>query len=60
MWPAGLLCPWHSPGKNIGVDCMPPPGDLPDPRIESMSLAAPALQVDSLPLSQREAPKLSG
>ena len=39
---------------------MPPPGDLPDPRIESMSPAAPALQVDSLPLSQREAPKLSG
>ena len=39
---------------------MPPPGDLPDPRIESMSPVAPALQVDSLPLSQRGAPKLSG
>ena len=39
---------------------MSPPGDLPDPGIESMSPAAPALQVDSLPLSQSEAPKLSG
>ena len=29
----------------------PPPGDLPDPGIKPMSLMAPALQVDSLPLS---------
>ena len=29
----------------------PPPGDLPEPRIEPGSLAAPALQVDSLLLS---------
>jgi len=29
----------------------PPPGDLPDPGIEPMSPATPALQVDSLPLS---------
>ena len=29
----------------------PTPGDLPDPGIESVSLASPALQVDSLPLS---------
>ena len=21
LWPARLLCPWDSPGKNIGVDC---------------------------------------
>ena len=34
---SGLLCP--------------PPGDLPDPGIEPMSPAAPALQVDSLPMS---------
>ena len=27
----------------------PPPGDLPDPGIEPMSLVVPALQVDSLP-----------
>ena len=31
----------------------PPPGNLPDPRIEPTSPAAPALQVDSLPLSQQ-------
>ena len=31
----------------------PSPGDLPDPGIESVS---PALQVNSLPLSTREAP----
>ena len=29
----------------------PPVGDLPDPGIETMSLASPALQADSLPLS---------
>ena len=37
-----------------GLPC-PPPGDLPDPRIEPESPASPALQVDSLPLSHREA-----
>ena len=21
LWPAGFLCPWHSPGKNAGVGC---------------------------------------
>ena len=21
LWPARLLCPWGSPGKNTGVDC---------------------------------------
>ena len=21
LWPAGLLCPWDSPGKNTGVGC---------------------------------------
>ena len=30
----------------------PPPADLPNPGIESMSPVAPALQADSLPLSQ--------
>ena len=29
----------------------PPPGDLPDPGIEILSPAFPALQADSLPLS---------
>ena len=30
----------------------PPPGDLPDLGIKTASLMSPALQVDSLPLSQ--------
>ena len=34
----------------------PPPGDLPDPRIEPLSPMAPALQADSLPLSHRGNP----
>ena len=21
LWPARLLCPWNSPGKDTGVDC---------------------------------------
>ena len=33
----------------------PPPGDLPNPGIESVSPATPAFQADSLPLSHREA-----
>ena len=33
-----------------GLPC-PPPGDLPDPRIEPPSLASPTLPVDSLPLN---------
>ena len=33
-----------------GLSC-PPPGDLPDPGIKLASPVAPALQVDSLPLS---------
>ena len=28
----------------------PPPGDLPDPGMEHLSVASPAWQVDSLPL----------
>ena len=32
-----------------GLPC-PPPGDLPDPRIEPVSPSAPALQADSLPV----------
>ena len=38
LYPARLLCPWDSPGKNTGV-VRPPPGDLPDLRIEPMSPA---------------------
>ena len=29
-----LLCPWNSPGKNIGVGCHSLPRDLPDQEIE--------------------------
>ena len=41
LYPARLLCPWGSPGKNTGVDLpCPPPGDLPrDPGIKPVSLA---------------------
>ena len=47
LYPARLLCPWSSPGKNTGVgNPFPSPGDLPDPGIEPCS---PALQADSLP-----------
>ena len=38
-----LLCPWDLSGKNTGAGCHPTPGDLPDPGIESASLAFPAL-----------------
>ena len=31
----------------------PPPGDLPDPRIEPLSPAFPVMQADSLPLSHQ-------
>ena len=45
LQPAGLLCPWDSPGKNTGVGC-PSPGEFPDPELEGGS---PPLQADSLP-----------
>ena len=34
----------------------PPPEDLPNPRIEPVSSASPALQADSLPLSHQGSP----
>ena len=37
----------------------PPPGDLPNPGIESWSLMSPALQVDSLLLSHHGSPHYS-
>ena len=39
-------------GYWSGLPC-PPPGDLPDQGLKSLSPAAPALQVDSLPLGHR-------
>ena len=38
-----------------GLLC-PPPGDLPDPDIEPVSPAAPALPAEYLPLSHQESP----
>ena len=38
-----------------GFPC-PPPGDLPNPGIEPVSPAAPALQADSLPLRHQGSP----
>ena len=47
LYPARVLCPWDSPGKNTGVGCQSfLQGNLPDPGIKPGS---PALQVDSLP-----------
>ena len=45
LQPARLLCPWNIPGKNTGVGChfFSSPGGLPDPGIEPVSLASPAL-----------------
>ena len=37
---------------------LPSPRDLPDPGIQSMSPAAPALRADSLPLSHRGSPQM--
>ena len=45
--PTRFLCPWDSPGKNIGlVSRSPSPGDFLDPGIETES---PSLHADSLP-----------
>ena len=52
--PIRLFCPWHSPGKNTGVEVpFPSPGYLPDPEIRPRSLA---LQADSL-LSEPPGPE---
>jgi len=37
------LCPWDPPGKNTEVGS---PGDLPNPGIEPVSLASPALAIN--------------
>ena len=39
------------------LQCLPP-GDLPDPGIQSISTATPALQADSLPLSHQGSPEM--
>ena len=43
LWPARLLRPWDSPGKNTGMDCHALLQDLPDPGIEPTSLTSPSL-----------------
>ena len=50
LWLTRLLRPWDSPGENTGGhdNPCPPPGDLRDPGIKTMSPFSPALQVDSL------------
>ena len=40
-----------------GLPC-PPPGDRPNPKIKSVSFVAPALQADSLPLSDLGSPHM--
>ena len=43
LWPARLLWPWDSPGKNSGVGCHALlQGDLPDPGTELMFPMPPA------------------
>ena len=51
LWTAVLLCPWVSRQEYWTVLPGPPPGDLPDPGAEPTFCAAPALQMDYLPLS---------
>ena len=46
LWPARLLCPWNSPGKNTGRGCHSLlQGIFPNTRVKPRSLA---LQADSL------------
>ena len=45
LWPARLLHPWDSPGRNTGGVAIPLPGNLSNPRIKPGSSA---LQADSL------------
>ena len=56
--PTRLLCPWGFSRQEYrnGLPC-PPPGGLPDPRVNPRS---PTLQVDSLPAEPPEKPKNTG
>ena len=57
LQPARLLCPWDfSRQKHWSGSPCPSPGDLLDPGIKLES--PPALQADSLPLSQRGTSKM--
>ena len=48
--PAKLLSPWDFPARLLEWVAIHSSKDLPDPGIEPVSPAAPALQEDSLPL----------
>ena len=46
LQPARFLCPGDFPGKNTGMGChFLPPGDLPNPGTEPVSLMSPVLAV---------------
>ena len=50
--PTRFLCPWASPGKNIGVGCHALlQGNLPNPGIELAVLCLLHWQAGSLPLT---------
>ena len=55
LWTVAYQAPLSRQAYWSGLPCLPS-GDLPDPGIEPMSPAAPALQADSLPLSHRGSP----
>ena len=61
LYPSRLLCQWDFfSGKNAGLGChCPPPGDLPDPRIEPESPVSPALQRILYLLKRQESPHFS-
>ena len=52
---APLFTGFHAKNTGAGLP-YPPPGELPDPAIKPASLMSPALQTDSLSLSQRGSP----
>ena len=58
--PARLLCPWNFPGKNTGVVAILSSSEFPNSGMKPMSPANPALQVDSLSLSQTHTVFLQG
>ena len=57
LWPARLLCPWDSPGKNTGLGCHALLHMIfLSQGIKPTSPVSPALQVDSLLLSHQGSP----
>ena len=54
MWPARLICPWDSPGKNTGIFAMPSFRGSSPPR----AWTCVSWQAGSLPLALHGEPKL--